>query len=132
VFVKRGQLCIWTCHLRYRKISVVTIKRSLYLISLSPCHYYWQQRKKNDIKNLVEVWLSFRVRVFFKGAIIQRLFHLTWLTMFETKTPVKERAKIIKWYKQTQTTKQQDGKGNKNKPNKGKKQTLKQDNKHAN
>jgi len=52
--------------------------------------------------------------------------------MFETKTPVKERARIIKCHKQTQTTKQQDGKGNKNKTNKGKKQTLKRDNKHAN
>ena len=44
--------------------------------------------------------------MFFKGATIQRLFHLTWLTMFETKTPVKERAKIIKCHKQTQTTEQ--------------------------
>jgi len=35
--------------------------------------------------------------------------------MLETKTPVKERAKIIKCYKQTQTTKQQDGTQNKNK-----------------
>ena len=50
----------------------------------------------------------------FKGAIIQRLFHLTWLTMFETKTPVKERAKIIKCHEQTQTTKQHDDKRNKN------------------
>ena len=41
---------------------------------------------------------------------------------FETKTPVKERGKIIKWYKQTQTTKQQDGKRNKNKTNKQGKQ----------
>ena len=66
------------------------------------------------------------------------LFHIyfTWLTMFETKTPVKEREKIIKCYKQRQTTKQQDRKQNKNKTktqtNKGSKQTLKQDNKHAN
>jgi len=34
--------------------------------------------------------------------------------MFETKTPVKERAKMIKCYKQTQTTKQHDDKRNKN------------------
>jgi len=33
--------------------------------------------------------------------------------MFETKTPVKERAKIVKCYKQKQTTKQRDGKRNK-------------------
>ena len=56
--------------------------------------------------------------------------------MFETKTPVKERAKVIECYKQTQTTKQQDGKRNKNKTNKqtnkGNKQTLKQDKKDAN
>jgi len=52
------------------------------------------------------------------------IFHIyfTWLTMFETKTPVKERAKIIKCYKQTQTVKQQDGKWNKNKTNKQRKQ----------
>ena len=56
--------------------------------------------------------------------------------MFETKTPVKEREKIIKCYKQRQTRKQQDGKRNtsktKTQTNEGKKQTLKQDNKHAN
>jgi len=61
---------------------------------------------------------------------------LTWLIMLETKTPVKERAKIIKCYKQTQTTKQQDGAQNKNKikqvTSKANKQTLRQDNKHEN
>ena len=56
--------------------------------------------------------------------------------MLETKTPAKERAKIIKCYKQTQTTKQQDGAQNKNKTkqvtNKANKQTLRQDNKQEN
>ena len=53
-----------------------------------------------------------------RGAIIQRLFYLTWLTLFEIKTTSKERAKITKCYKQAQTTKQQDGKQNKSKAKK--------------
>ena len=80
-----------------------------------------------------EVSLRFRVRVFLRGAIIQRLFYLTWLTLFEIKTTLKEKAKINKCYKQAQKTKQQDGKRIKNETKKQRKlANSKLYNKHGN